>query len=641
MNIEHIRNIGIFAPVDTGKTTLVEYILYYCNAIKTRGSVDKGTTVTDNLDIEKRRGISVRSVTTSLDYKNHIINIIDTPGHVDFVGQVERAMIGSDSAIMVLSLCDSIPAHGKLIFETLKKYNIPTIIFLNKNDRDIADLSRTINNLKNFVTENIILVHEDFLSNQIVSDVLYETIAEYNDNIAELFLSNKKLDYKTCINVLKELTINRSIYPVIYGSAATGESINILLEGIINLLPPPSSITSELLGIIFGIETDKKLGRVSHIRLFGGTLKNRDLLTINNKNYKVTQIRDISTNNDIGILKNGSIGKVFGLSDCVVGDVIGNSEYLPRKIKIGSMQEPLMSIEVGVKNDNDLTKLHTTISQLSAEEPILEPKWSNLTHMYHLKLVGKIQLEVLKELFINRFLLDLEYSPTKIIYKETISETVIGHVSYTMPKPCWAVLTFELSPLPQGSGVVYKCNISEQKIHSRYWKQIEQTIPLALSQGMFGWEVTDILIKLIDGEDHNEHTHPLDFALATPMGIMDGLNKADNILLEPVLDVKFILPYEFSGRIFSDIINMRGTYTSPKRLVEDIVIDAVIPAATSMEYYTKFLSITKGKGVMASKLKGYKPCDIAFGKICERRTVNPLDRSKYILAKRNALDFDI
>jgi ribosomal protection tetracycline resistance protein len=259
----------------------------------------------------------------------------------------------------------------------------------------------------------------------------------------------------------------------------------------------------------------------------------------------------------------------------------------------------------------------------------------------HLKAMGTIQLEIIEELLKTRFDLKVTFDTPAIIYKETVSCRCEGFVAYTMPKPCWAVLKFIIEPAERGSGVTFSSSVPLNKIMACYQRQVEQTIPLALKQGRLGWQVTDVNIKLVDGGHHLVHTHPLDFIVATPMGIQDGLQRGGSTLLEPILAARFILPGDHVGRVMKDVVTMRGEVIDTAYDGDRVILNALIPVQTSLDYSITLAMFTGGRGTMSVKLHGYRECPLELGKTAKRRSIDPLDTSKYILAVRGAMDGDL
>lgn len=639
--MSNIRNIGIFASVDAGKTTLTEQILYKSGTIRKLGNVDVGTAQTDNMTVERSRGISVRAFLTQLSWQDANIHIIDTPGHVDFSSQVEKSLWALDGAILLLSACDEISAYAKRIYQTLVDLKKPTIVFINKSDRKLADIDRTISEITKVLTPDIIPITNTIFDDKCnVSDTIFEKLSDYDDDLLTRYLEEDKLSTPEALKHIIKMTHDVNIHPVICGSALTGSNVETLLDSITKILPPPqNNNTEEPSGIIFGITNDNTMGRGAHVRLFGGNISVRDSIEVTGNQYKVTGIRKLKglKSIDSKSIETGEIATIYGLTHSKVSDVIGNGDFLTKTIERSALQIPLLQADIEVIDRSQLQKLKGALDQLSAEDPAIDANWSNINQRFSIKIMGLIQLEILENILLERFDIKVKINQPEVIYKETPSIEGYGYDRYTMPKPCWAVLRFKITPMPRGSGVSYSCEVTNEQISHRYLKQVETTIPRALKQGMHGWEVTDLHIALIDGEDHIEHTHPLDFVVATPLALMDGLRNTGTDLLEPMLDVEFTLPIEFGGKVMSDISIMRGEFQS-ELLIDSINIKATIPAATSWDYAIKLASLTGGKGIMTSRFNGYKKCPLELGKTTPRRSVNPLDRSKYILAARNALD---
>ena len=258
-----------------------------------------------------------------------------------------------------------------------------------------------------------------------------------------------------------------------------------------------------------------------------------------------------------------------------------------------------------------------------------------------MQVMGKIQLEILEEILNTRFGLKVSFRDPSVIYRETIRSRATGFVAYTMPKPCWAVLEFDIRPAPRGSGVRSHSEVAGRDILPRYQHQVEQALPQALSQGRLGWQVTDVDITLVGGNHHLIHTHPLDFIVATPMGIQDGLQRGGSVLLEPIYEYTFIVPANLAGRVISDVQQMRGEVVDTEAGEDTVTLTALVPVAAGMDYPTAFASLTGGKGSMSASLHSYRECDLSLGRTCPRRGVDPLDTAKYILAARSALEGDI
>ncbi len=682
-----IRNIGILAHVDAGKTTITERMLYLSGSIHSLGSVDDGTANTDWLEVERRRGISVRSASTSFKYKDITVNLIDTPGHIDFSGEVERSLRVLDAAVLVISAAEGIEAQSELLWKALKTLEIPTIIFINKIDRRASDVMRVYQQIEKIFSEDVLALQmlagentkeaevvdllverNDYLatakrniegriySNKIDNkgkldsigelnklreeqDKIYEFVAERDEEIMLSYIDEQPFPLEKLKTKLKRLIQAADVYPILHGSAINGIGITPLLEMIKNYLPEPKvDKDGPLAGLVYKIDHDPNIGKIAHLRLYSGTMENRD--TVHNQSRdiyeKVTQIKKAYSNKyeDIGVLKAGDIGTICGLKHTYIGDIFGDDSYVPGDYQLAN---PLLTVEVKPLDKNNITDLIAALKELEEEDPLLSLEWLKEKKEVHIKIMGVIQLEVLESILKDRFNLSVSFGDASVIYKETPISAGEGFVRYTMPKPCWAVLRFKIEPGELGSGLVYRSEVRPDVLPLKYQKQVERTMPKALEQGLYGWEVTDLIVTLIDGEYHIEHTHAPDFMVATPMGIMDGLKNTDTTLLEPILWFQITVPEDLSGKVLGDLIQMRAEYENPQIINGKFFVEGTVPVATSLDYSIKLSSFSAGRGLIKTKFNGYKRCSIEEGATCPRRGVNPLDRAKYILSVRNAL----
>ncbi|MEC0369274.1 elongation factor G [Paenibacillus chibensis] len=658
MTAKQLRNIGIFAHVDAGKTTTTEHMLFASGAIRALGSVDQGTAQTDSLDVERERGISVRSAATSLVWNGIAVNLVDTPGHVDFLSEVERSMRVMDGAILIISAAEGVQSQTETVWQALRAMHIPTLIYINKMDRIGVSVPKVVEEIKRLLSVHIAPLQAPDGEGELFTGIMpiwaidekdnetgvnrglvTDTIADLDEGILERIVDGEDVSTEELKEKLASLSRSGRAFPVCFGSSQRSIGIRELLDAAIEYLPGPGGDPeNDLAGVIFKIERDKLMGRTAFVRLYQGALKNRDAVVNLTRGVqeKVTQIRKMSVqkHTDLGQIEAGDIAAVYGLSQSRIGDILGTSAGVP---PYHALATPLLTVQVKPGEEARYPELVEALQELTEEDPLLDLQWLQSERELHVKVMGTIQLEILASLLQTRFGLQAEFGQPSVIYKETPAQAGEGFIAYTMPKPCWAILRFAIGPLPRGSGLVYSSVVRSEHLLPSYQNEVERRVPEALQQGLLGWEVTDLKVTLVEGEHHVWHTHPLDFVVATPMGIMNGLASTGTTLLEPMLRFRITVPEEFGGKILSELVQMRAEFEAPSVMHGRCVIEGIIPAATSLEYPVRLRSMTGGKGVMATSFTGYQDCPPDVRAERKRYGVNPLDQSKYILSVRSAL----
>jgi len=654
MSIKTI-NVGILAHVDAGKTTLTEHFLYNSGAIRTLGSVDKGSTNTDSLDLEKERGISIKAATTSFEWKDTKINLIDTPGHVDFSSEVERALCVVDAVILVVSAVEGVQAHTINIWESLQELQIPTIIFINKIDRQGADSETVITQLKQDLKAAPIKIYSSendglenatitsvFNTNSNITEDVLEHLLNCDEALLERYLNSEIITNNEYLRSIRENTIANNIVPVFCGIAKNNIGITELLDGIIDFCPTSKSTTNEnLSAYVFKLEHHKVYGTMAHVKVLSGSLTSKSTVYNNTQQLetKINQTKQLTNTKYIDnvVLASGDIGVITGVLGTKAGDILGSPEGVP---KLPQLHIPVLTVQVIPDKDSDYNALAEALHQLDKEDPSLSFKWFKAEKELQLLLMGQMQIEVLTHILEERFSIKTSFTDPEVVYKETISTTAEGYIRYWMPKPCWAIMTFLIEPAPLNSGVSYSSIVSQNDVHIKYQNEIARTIPNAVAQGLLGWEVTDIKITLIKGEDHNVHSRPGDFNLATPMGIMQGLKFGGTHLLEPILGFEIKAHESLLGKIASELSTRRATFDSPIFMDDTFNLKGTVPVATSLDLSIKLNSITGGKVRLRLQFHGYDTCPKEEGVIREYKGVNPLDEAQWILHRRGAYKAD-
>jgi len=666
------HNIGILAHVDSGKTTLTEQILYHTGAIRAAGSVDLGTTATDHLTIEKERGISVRTSTASTTHRGVTFNLIDTPGHVDFAGEVERSLAALDYAILIVSAVEGVRAHTENLLKALDKASLPALVFINKIDRAGCDIPAILRDLSSLTPRTPLLLSHTkgeetaepnvslFVGEEFDAGVT-EALCESSDEAEEAFLADSFLPHKRAEELLKAHITDCTLLPILCGSAKNAVGVLDLLDFMTDYMPSAERrATDSLCGVIFKIEHDKTMGKVSHIRLFGGKIANRDEVTLlspktesqkttepddneavaleekEDPREKVSQIRKFigGKYSDAGEVGAGDIAALCGLPSAKSGHYIGSLVQGSRF----PLATPFLRVQVTPKDPSpdEIPRLAEALMQLSDEEPYINAKWENGQKEIVINTTGRIQVEVIESLLKERYKIAANFSPPTVIYKETPSKAGFAYADYTMPKPCWAVVQFKFEPMPRGYGVSYHGKLPSNQCFYRYQTHIRTSFNQCLEQGLYGWEVTDFKCTLVGGEHHTIHTHPLDFFVCTPMAFMNGLKSLGSTLLEPLLLMRITAPADLYGKLCGEIIRMGGEHESPVMHGTSVTLEAIVPAATSMDFPAKLASLSSGKAVLNTIFYGYRECRDGKEHISPRRGVNPLDRSKWILWARGA-----
>ena len=665
------QNISILAHVDAGKTTLTEQMLYLMGAVRSPGSVDAGTTATDNLTVERERGISVRAATASGQWNGVNINLIDTPGHVDFAGEVERSLAALDFAVVVVSAVEGVRSHTENILHALDQAALPRLVLINKLDRAGADPASVLSDLARLSGQTpILLSHAEkaesdaitvrTLSGRDFDSAVTEGLADILDEAAELFLSDEVLPHDRAQLLLRDAVADCRVTTVLFGAAKFGTGVRELLDFMTEYMPTADRRgKAGLSGIIFKIEHNRQMGKISHVRLFGGKISNRDELTLHAPAdprrhnpvgeeddavpveevspvpEKVTQIRKFTGGRylDAGEVVGGDIAALCGLPSARAGQYIGSLDLN----EAYHLTTPFLRVKVSPADQDPekVPSLAAALAELTEEEPYIDARWENGQREITISTTGKIQLEVLSSLLAERYGMKAAFSPATVIYKETPAKAGFAYADYFMPKPCWAMVKFRFEPMPRGYGVSYHGRLPSDQCFYRYQTHIRTSFYSCLEQGLYGWEVTDFRCTLVDGQHHIVHTHPLDFFVCTPMAFMNGLRDLGSTLLEPLLKVRISADQSLLGKITGEMIRMQGDYDTPVFFGDSVIIEAIVPVATSMDFPVKLASWSSGKAVLSQNFYGYRECRDGQEHINPRRGISPLDRSKWVLFARS------
>ena len=588
--------IGILAHVDAGKTTLTEAILYRSGVIRRLGRVDKKDSHFDSHELERNRGITIFSKQNPFTIGEKQFTLIDTPGHIDFSAEMERTLSVLDYAVLVIDGTVGIQSHTETIWQLLCEYNIPVFIFVNKTDRDGFDKANLLNGLKKTLGSECI----DFTQDK---DSLDEEISMVSEELLEHFLEGN-IDEEFVKNQVAREVAERNIFPCFFGSALQDIGVDSLLDGIEKYTlykDYPEDFSARVYKILY----DNQGNRLSFLKITGG----RALVKMNVGEEKIDTIRIYSGDKHQPIKEvfAGSVCAVSGLSTVSAGETINlDGINLNSTMKIN----PLLSAQVIIKDGTDIHTAYRNLRIIDQELPELSVHISNYLNeeQIQIRVMGRIQLEILQSLAKERFGMDIEFGPCRILYKETVTSPVMGYGHYE-PLRHYAETQLRIEPAERNSGIIIENECGLEVLDSNFQNLILTHIKEKEHLGILtGSPLTDVKIVLTAGRSHLKHTEGGDFREATYRAIRQGLEKAENILLEPYYSFTLRVPVDCFGRAISDIQRLHGEFLPPEMTETEAIIKGEGPVSEFMDYPEEVISYTSGKGVISMRENGYRPC---------------------------------
>ena len=609
-----IINIGILAHVDAGKTTLTESLLYTSGAIAEQGSVDKGTTRTDTMILERQRGITIQTAVTSFCWNGYKINIVDTPGHMDFLAEVYRSLSVLDGAILVVSAKDGVQAQTRILLHALQKMNIPTIIFVNKIDQNGIDLRRIYQNIREKLTSDMIVMQEVVLSSKItmtdISDLdKWDTVIAGSDELLERYIAEDSLDMQELQREKCRRTRCCSLFPVYHGSAKDNLGTEKLIEVITEtFVPETENSQSELCGYVFKIEYTDQKKRLSYLRLYHGTLHLRDTILLSKKKkIKITEML-IPSNGEIVPADHACSGEIVILSDDTLklNDILGNEKLLPRRAWIDNPM-PLLRTTVEPQKSEQREALLNALIEIADTDPLLHFEIDTVTHEIILSFLGKVQLEVICSLLEEKYHVRVAMREPTVIYLER----PIKKATYTIhievpPNPFWASIGLTVTPLPAGSGTQFKSEVSLGYLNQSFQNAVMEGVRYGMEQGLYGWRVTDCEICFDYGVYYSPVSTPADFRFLAPVVLEQALKRAGTQLLEPYLSFTLFAPQEYLSRAYNDAPKYCAVIESTLLKNDEVIFTGEIPARCIGEYRNDLNFYTNGRSVCLTELKGYQ-----------------------------------
>ena len=594
--------VGILAHVDAGKTTLAEAMLFDAGTIRTCGRVDRGDSHLDTDLMERDRGITIFSSQAALEHAGTAITLVDSPGHVDFSAEAERTLAALDLAVLVVGANDGIQSHTRTLWRLLERHGIPTIVFANKVDLlpdagSLAEKNALVAALRAKLSEGCLPIEE----------LTGEAAALTDETALEEFLETGELSDATA----RRLFAERHVFPCLFGSALKNEGVTELLDAIAKLAPD-RAWPGEFAARVYRVSRGDRGERITWLKITGGELHARQQVDGVTDGIpwseKINELR-IYTGSRFEPISNASAGgvcAVTGLSHVRPGDALG-AEPAPGRPTLA----PVLTYGV-LTGGADIHTVLSALRELAEEDPMLAVSWDEHLQEIRLRLMGAVQLEVVRDLMTRRFGLDIDFGPGSILYKETISRPVMG-IGHFEPLRHYAEVHLRLDPAPRGSGVTFGSECSEDDL-DRNWQRLiltnaqEREIVGVLT----GAPVTDVRITLVGGRAHLKHTEGGDFRQATYRAMRQALMTARELgecmLLEPWYAFELELPTDKVGRAMSDLTRMSARFGSPEQMGDEARLTGEVPASELGDYALQLAEYTSGRGRISLEFSGYEPC---------------------------------
>jgi len=682
--LDRVRNIGIAAHIDAGKTTTTERILFYSGVVHKIGEVHEGTAVTDWMEQERERGITITAAAISTGWTRrdpenptqprpgepeYKINIIDTPGHVDFTIEVERSMRVLDGVIAVFCSVGGVQPQSETVWRQANRYNVPRIVFLNKMDRTGANFYKVYDQIRDRLNANAVPIQipigsEDVFkgiidlvrmqafiyANDLGTDIqqveipedlrekaeefrtkLVESVAEADDLLMEKYFEGEELTEAEIQAGLRKGTIAGTIVPMLCGSAFKNKGVQLLLDAVVDYLPAPIDIPpiqgtmpdgsiserspddeAPLSALAFKVMSDKFVGRLTFVRIYSGVLKKGTyvLNSTKNKKERVSRLIVLKADEriDVDELRSGDLGAVPGLSDTLTGDTICD-EAQPVILESLYIPEPVISVAVEPKTKQDMEKLSKALKALSEEDPTFRVSIDSETNQTVIAGMGELHLEILVDRMLREFKVEANVGAPQVAYRETIRKAVKAEgrfVRQSGGKGQYGHVVIELAPGEPGSGFEFVSKIVGGVVPKEYISPAEQGMKEACESGiMAGYPVIDLKATMVDGSFHEVDSSEMAFKIAGSMAIKEAVMKASPVLLEPVMKVEVEVPEDFLGSVMGNLISRRGQIES--QMVERGIakVTSKVPLAEMFGYATDIRSMTQGRGTFTMEFSNY------------------------------------
>jgi ribosomal protection tetracycline resistance protein len=659
--LQRTLNLGILAHVDAGKTTLTERLLYAAGVIDEIGSVDAGTTQTDTLALEQQRGITIKSAVASFVIDDVTVNLIDTPGHPDFIAEVERVLSVLDGAVLVLSAVEGVQPQTRLLMRALERLRIPTLLFVNKIDRAGAGYERVLEAISERLTSAIVAMGAvDGLGTRgarftpwgtgdaAFRTRLTEVLAEQDDSILAAYVEDDGIPYRRLREEVATQTGQALIHPVFFGSAITGAGVDALTAGIAELLPAAEGdADGPVSGSVFKIERGRAGDKIAYVRMFSGAVRTRDrLLYGQDLEGKVTAVRVFDRGGAVQrvSVSAGEIGKLWGLAGIQIGDPIGKPRTAATEHYFAP---PTLETVVVPRNPDEKGALRVALAQLAEQDPLIDVRQDDVRQELSVSLYGEVQKEVIEATLANDFGLDVTFRETTPIYVERpVGSGEAIEILHADSNPFLATIGLRVDPVPNGSAVEFRLQVDARTLPLYIYKTVEsfgehmgQYVRATLREGLSGWQVTDCIVTMTkctysvpDGPPSRRGplSTAADFRKLTPLVLMQALEQAGTVVCEPMVRVSLEIPTGTIGAVLPALARHGAAVETPSLQGKLSTLETVMPAARAHDLQRQLSGLTGGEGVLESSFAGYQP--VSGDQPTRRRTTaNPLNLGEYMM----------
>ncbi|MFD3412233.1 GTP-binding protein [Streptomyces cyaneofuscatus] len=658
----HTLNLGILAHVDAGKTSLTERLLHTAGTIDTIGSVDHGSTQTDSLALERQRGITIKSAVVSFTLGAATVNLIDTPGHPDFIAEVERVLDVLDGAVLVVSAVEGVQAQTRVLLRTLRRLRIPTLLFVNKTDRPGARYGSLLTSITERLSPDIVAMgttqHLGTRSASTTSftgsdtgftGALTDLLTRHDDALLTAYVDDPAaLTHARLLNALAEQTARCHVHPVFFGSAATGAGIDALADGITGLLPAATGdAEAPARGTVFKVDRTANGERTAYVRMVEGTVHAREVLRFRSPDGregedKVSAVTVFEDGGEVPVsaVRAGRIGRLKGLTGIRIGDSVGEARAEAGRRHFAP---PTLETVVVPVRPEDRGALHVALGRLAEQDPLIAVRRDDLRQEVSLSLYGEVQKEVIQATLGDEFGVDVTFRATTTICLERPAGTGAAvEVIDTDPNPFLATVGLRVDPAPYGSGVEFRREVELGSMPYSLMRAVEETVLSTLTQGIHGWQVTDCVVTQTHSGywPRQSHSHGTfdksmsstagDFRNLTPLVLMDALRRAGTRVYEPMHRFRLELPTDTFGALVPVLARLRAVPGPPEMRGALCTLEGELPAARVHELQQLLPGLTRGEGMLESAFDGHRP---VTGPVPDRPRTDhdPLHRKEYLL----------